>query len=925
MSGPATPVACSRATVLATCLAALAGLATVGRLALEAWLVKPEPTAMAAGGADAAKRSRPVFIGIIDGLRAEAMEDRPDTPMPFLTALGREGVSGIAVTGEPTMTACCVRAILTGRNPDLYTAFRNFTMPPVPGNLIGFLVERGGRAAHAGDAACAQIAAGSYREEDLKAFRDRGAADQGETDDESLPFAMQKIGEGVDVVTFHVVRPDHAGHKFGATGAEYRRACSVVDGMMRETVTRFRALHADATVLVAADHGVTPAGTHGGGEPGARRAPFVLVGPRIARASRVEIPQSALAPTMAAALDLPAPPLAESPPDLALTTLSPAEQAVALDAYLQARIAVARKLGHEDVASAIEAKRAQVWLEKDEAASVRAALADLDDDLEADAFTQTGAVPAFFALLLAGLWLAAVVRHAGRGSPRDVRLALLAGGAALVAAFALPLAAAAVLLAAACAALVPFAPFAPFAPKGRGSRVGGRTIVLAGFAGLTVVSGAGLAVQDAFHAIEDGGPVAWRVTAALLAVSGATAAMLLRERPRARLRGVLARHPGIVPAAGGLLVGLLLSLRLFIDLVMHTPRLVAYVAIGTLVLLVARAWRGARGAACLALACGVALFAGGRVAEHFYGTDWSLRPSAQGWPWVAGAAAVVALLLADALRRRPARGALLPLGAALASAVAAIAHPAPRDPTLYYAALAAGVGALLLALLCEDADARLTIRLVAAIALARALQRSDSETAAFALLALGCRAASAFPAAATRLRLAWLAVALLVLRTAAFHAFGHVESFSTIDVGGGFVPGTKPSATADGGGLSLEVVRATILLFFRFSLVWVAILAAAARAFERSMGPGGPDGLRRLVADLALTFVGRGAVIVAGLWVWWRSSWWVVIAYPTYALGAADVILLVVALAFAGGLRRTRAPAGARPVAHAVAEVPVGV
>src|SRR6188472_1787253 len=52
----------------------------------------------------------PAFLLIVaDGLREEATGG-----MPTLSKLAREGASGIAITGEPTMSATCIRSILTG-------------------------------------------------------------------------------------------------------------------------------------------------------------------------------------------------------------------------------------------------------------------------------------------------------------------------------------------------------------------------------------------------------------------------------------------------------------------------------------------------------------------------------------------------------------------------------------------------------------------------------------------------------------------------------------------------------------------------------------------------------------------------------------------------------------------------------------------
>ena len=82
------------------------------------------------------------------------------------------------------------------------------------------------------------------------------------------------------------------------------------------------------------------------------------------------------------------------------------------------------------------------------------------------------------------------------------------------------------------------------------------------------------------------------------------------------------------------------------------------------------------------------------------------------------------------------------------------------------------------------------------------------------------------------------------------------------------------------------------------------LLASAAHAL-RDVGS-----LRELVGDLALTFAARFATIVAALWAWWRSAWWVDQARAVYAIGAADVVLLLTAALLVGAFVRAPEPGG---------------
>ena len=255
----------------------------------------------------------------------------------------------------------------------------------------------------------------------MLAFPDRGPADQGGTDDQSIPFALAQGGGPRDRRARRPRGPARPrGPQARRDGPEYREACAIVDDQLARLVAAFRAKRPDATILLTADHGVTPRGTHGGGEPGARRAPFVLVGPRVARIADVVVPQAALAPTLCALLDLPPPPLAEAPPVLELTTLAPGERADVLDAYLRARLEVARRIGATDVAAAIDARRAQVFADR-EARPLERLVAECRA-LEASAFASHGTTEVGLAIALA-LVVAARVDEAlepgpARGRPR---------------------------------------------------------------------------------------------------------------------------------------------------------------------------------------------------------------------------------------------------------------------------------------------------------------------------------------------------------------------------------------------------------------------------------------------------------------------------------------------------------------------------
>ncbi len=866
----------------------------------------------------------------MDGLRAEAVDETVDgvPTMPFWRGLATEGVRGIGVTGEPTMTAACVRSILTGRSPDLYAAFANFNAPSVDGSVTQFLVRRGLRAAHAGDAAAWQLtrrdgAAEVYRREDVIAFPDRGPADQGGTDDASYPFALRWAKDrAIDVLTFHVVRPDHAGHRHGATGDAYRGAVRIVDAQLRQVVEAFRVLRPDATILLTADHGVTPRGTHGGGEPGARRAPFVLVGPKVIRREGVELPQIALAPTLCAVLGLPMPPLSESPPALELTTLTPSQRVDAFDAFLRARIAVAEDLGAKDLAADADARRRAAFTGGSMEQLGRLVL--VYRDLEAGvlgASRFTGGL----AVLLAAVWLVALVRAAGHvGHPRSTLLAVLplaswafasAAGGVLGAAARHPIGGATAVVLSALAYAWDARPGAP----------GVRTLTLGGLLAVPMLGGAGLLLQHAFDATEDAGPAASRTVVVFAIVVVVAIAALLRRGTREALVRAFDARPALFVAATAGPLGFVLSLRLFLDPFVHTP-IVFAVAAG--LALAAAAWRGrgdpaTRGPWCVVLAVAAVVLVGGRVAEGL-APDWILSAGATGLAWRVATAAVLVPLVVAAVRaaRAGPGGALLVLAGVGVVAAAALRLGAPAPEPLYQVARAALLLALAVSPFARASDdAALVARLLACAGLASLYhERSDAQVLVLALVLLGAFAAARLPFPRTRRGIALLAVLLVAVRIAAFHGLGFLESFSTIDTGAGVVPGqgapppaVHPDAppTAAATTISTEIWENAVSQVVKFSLVWVAFLAAMARAARRA---GSPDGLRVLGVDLGVALAARGALVALGMTVWWRSSWWVAVAYPTFALALGDALFVLAGLAVAGAFRGPEvARAGAAP------------
>ena len=920
------PTPSGRHTLILVLLTAL-GLIGIGRLAEATWIRRPIPSELPEIGART-EQAAPFLLVVIDGLHERAFND-PEA-MPWLRRFGLRGVSGIALTGEPTLTAPCVRAIVCGRRPDVISGFQNFTAKPVPGNLIEYLVNRGGVPAHGGDAAIYQLCRPAFKGARVYQVPDRGPTDQGETDARAVPFVLDAIDAGCDVVSMHLTKVDHAGHKYGASGKEYWHACTVVDDQIRRVAERFLARHPDATVLVASDHGVSVRGTHGGGELSARRAPFVLVGPQFVRVGGVEVDQSALAPTVAMALGLPQPPLADAPPRPDLTTLPRAQTVAALDAYVAARAFVAQHASAEGV-DFISKRRAELSTQAASGAGDWSALAERVNEFVRPAQSWL----AVFTLLLAWFFVACLL-HLARGPPVHAHVAWPLGVALVLASL---------LVLGLFASLIPTTEVigglvvmlacgvALAARPQTALRVPPLLVAGACLAAIPVLMGAGHTFQSGFthpDTAAGAGSRIWLVLAASVFAVG------LLVRPAAswsRLRDRFASDPTPFLAIVGAAVGFGVTMRPFIDNVVHT--MVLYAIAAALVVWWIANTKGARAAPAARigfLVVGALLFGATRIAEGILGSAWTI-PTMLDTTWMLLGIPLTAAAILAVPRKALAGADRMSATLAFAALVGAFAFRAIGADVLEAnlgrtGVIVVSLGLNLVAIVALLAttnrgspDGRLLVRTVAALALARRLAVFDGEYAAFALLAVGAACASRFRIPSTRDGLAKLAIALLLLRTGVFHAMGFVESLSTFDVGqvfNGLGRAVVPDAVAKEAPVTWQVQVASVQMALYMALPWILILSSVLRASERN----GRGRVKQLVADLAVAFGARGAAIVAAVWIWWNNSWWMGLTIAVFLYAICDIVLVTGIALLLGAWRREPASAPeALPAAVAPAKM----
>jgi len=344
----------------------LVGIVVVGVLGYEFYLdeLYPPPPAVLRDDLEGpvAAQAQRVVIVIVDSVREDLMTN-PQV-MPEVARIAKQGRRGISLTQPVTMTLLSVLNLGTGRTPGIAWSVHNFQADTFPDESIFYWAHlKGMKVAFTGDAAWSQLF-GKWANFD-DSYQDGGMYDEVENllarkDFNALVNARELLpSPDYQIVVVHLISTDHIAHKDGALTyvgntkelSTYAKTAEVLDKEIGELFDRYE--RPGDLWLIAADHGCTDSGNHGGGDEIARRAPFVVTGAGIRSGTEnVEMPMNAWAPTLAVALGLPIPRTAEVPASFELLTLNEAEKLAALDEHAARRrefiAGIAETLGAED-------------------------------------------------------------------------------------------------------------------------------------------------------------------------------------------------------------------------------------------------------------------------------------------------------------------------------------------------------------------------------------------------------------------------------------------------------------------------------------------------------------------------------------------------------------------------------------------------
>jgi len=261
-------------------------------------LVNPEPDP----GENGPPLTERLVVIIVDGWRTDAL-----SVMPFTDELWARGASAMLHLTPPTYDAAGWATLLTGATPEML-GLPLLPAPEWPGPRLpaGSLV---GLAAAAGRAcAVADHAAWEGYYQDGCAARLFVPGDDATADAQVAAGARDMEQGRPALMLVHFRHLARAGRAYGATSTRYLQAARALDDMIRQVAEP--ALADEATIAVVSGHGLSDSGGFGGADLGSTQVPFFLVGPGVIPGGYGTIRDVDVAPTLAALIGLPAPPLA---------------------------------------------------------------------------------------------------------------------------------------------------------------------------------------------------------------------------------------------------------------------------------------------------------------------------------------------------------------------------------------------------------------------------------------------------------------------------------------------------------------------------------------------------------------------------------------------------------------------------------------
>lgn len=270
-----------------------------------------------------------LVLVLVDGLREDASR-----AMPFLNELRSRGADVKARAGLPSLSLPGRAALVTGAWQSVHGQVTNFNPRPLPVGHLFDALHRAGMtaelAAHAGTHTMAgpehlaivytSAPHGGPGAPDMAAF-------ERELHESAAAARALYQSAHPNFAQIDLLIADEAGHAFGASSEQYRRAAQLADSEIR-SIASMLDLTRDV-LIVTSDHGHIGVGGHGGSEELVLQIPLVMVGAGIRAGASAVAEQVDVAPTMATLLGVEIPAMNEGRVLLEALTLAPAERAEA--------------------------------------------------------------------------------------------------------------------------------------------------------------------------------------------------------------------------------------------------------------------------------------------------------------------------------------------------------------------------------------------------------------------------------------------------------------------------------------------------------------------------------------------------------------------------------------------------------------------
>ncbi|KAK6734385.1 hypothetical protein RB195_017894 [Necator americanus] len=218
-----------------------------------------------------------IVLMVVDAWRLSFFVD-PDSPMTFLrnSVTSGRGVAFAATVQTPTVTMPRIKALTSGVIPSFISLVTNFfASASTEINWVNSASVMGKRIAFFGDDTWLRLFPDAFvNSEGVSSFF---VNDFTEVDNNVTRHLDSKLNnDSWDMLILHYLGLDHIGHSLGGVSPEFAKKIREMDNIAQrifETVS----VHSPVLLVVMADHGMTSAGSHGGGSEAESRVPLIFL------------------------------------------------------------------------------------------------------------------------------------------------------------------------------------------------------------------------------------------------------------------------------------------------------------------------------------------------------------------------------------------------------------------------------------------------------------------------------------------------------------------------------------------------------------------------------------------------------------------------------------------------------------------------